>query len=155
MFSMPRVGPCGGPLPTGEVLFMRPDGTHVDSLWFKLERAARRGIVTARRGRGGRSVACQTTGTTDYWGTSTDKLIERGVGESLEREGEIVSEEGNRTKGVAEKSEGEEDMGHRGIKGVKMDTGVKTPPVIREVKWRENSTSCSLVIDIIIQKSGT
>ena len=32
--------------------FMRPDGTHVDSLWFKLERAARRGIVTARRGRG-------------------------------------------------------------------------------------------------------
>ena len=39
--------------PTGEVLFMRPDGTHVDSLWFKLERAARRGIVTARRGRGG------------------------------------------------------------------------------------------------------
>ena len=37
MFLMPRVGPCGGPLPTGEVLFMRPDGTHVDSLWFKLE----------------------------------------------------------------------------------------------------------------------
>ena len=43
-------------------------------------------------------MACQTTGTTDYWGTSTEKLIERGVGESLEREGEIVSEEGNRTK---------------------------------------------------------
>ena len=73
------------------------------------------------------------------------------MGESLEREGEIVSEEGNRIKGVAEKSEGEEDAGHRGIKGVKMYTGVKTPPVIREVKWRENSTPCSLVIDIKVE----
>ena len=84
MFSMPGVGPCCSPLPTVEVLFMQPDGTHVDSLWFKLKRAARRAIVTARRGMVERSVACQTTGTTDYRGTSTEKNYREGGGGNLQ-----------------------------------------------------------------------
>ena len=84
-------------------------------------------------------------------------MIKGVAGNSKGEEGEgnikfeIDSEEGNMIERVAKKSKGEEEAGHIGIKGVGMDTGVTTLSVIREVIWGENSTPCSLVIDIKVE----